>query len=131
MVVRVDVLVLAFLVSEAFQRDIGDHLVRVHVGRGAGAALDEVGDELVAQFAGDQPVARRRDRIGDLWIEHAEVAIGERGGLLGVPECLDEVGLRRHRDAGDVEVLLAAQRLHAVVRGVRQLFLAQEVLFDT
>ena len=57
-IVRVDVLVLAFLVAERFEREVGDHLVRVHVGRGARAALDEVGHELVAHLAGDQPIAR-------------------------------------------------------------------------
>ena len=93
-VVRVDVLVLALLVAERLQREVGDHLVGVHVGRRAGAALDEVGDELVAHLAGDQPVAGGGDRVGDLGVEHAEVAVRQRGGLLHVAEGLDEVRLQ-------------------------------------
>ncbi len=129
-IVRVDELVLAFLMAETLERQVGDHLVRVHVGRRSGAALDEIGDELVAHLAGDQPVARAGDGVGNLRVEHAEVAIRERRGLFHVAERLDEVGLQRHRDARDVEVLLPAQRLHAVIRVRRNLLLAEEVLFD-
>jgi hypothetical protein len=66
-----------------------------------------------------------------LRIEHAEIAVGQRRRLLDVAEGLDEIRLGRHRDAGDVEVLLAAQRLHAVVRVVRQFLLAQKILLDS
>ena len=72
----------------------------------------------------------RDDRVGDLRVEHAEVAVGQRRGLLDVAERLDEVRLRRHRDAGDVEVLLAAQRLHAIVGVVGDLALPEEILLD-
>ena len=129
-IVGVDVLVLALPVAQRLQREIGDHLVGVHVGRRSGAALDEIGDELLAHLAGDQPVAGAGDRIGDLRVEHAEIAVRQRGGLLHVAEGLDEIRLQRHRDAGDVEVLLAAQRLHAVVRVVGNFLAAEEVLFD-
>ena len=129
-VVRIDVLVFALLVAELLEREIRDHLVGVHVGRRAGAALDEVGDELVAHLAGDQPVAGAGDRVGDLRVEHAEIAIRERRRLLHVAEGLDEIRLRRHRNAGDVEVLLAAQRLDAVVGVVGNFLGAEEILLD-
>ena len=129
-IVRTDVLVLAFPVAERFEREVRDHLVRVHVGRSSGAALDEIGDELVTHFAGDQPVAGAGDGIRDLRVEDSKVAIRQRGGFLDVAEGLDEVRLQRHRDVGDVEVLLPAQRLHAVVRGVRNHSCAEEILFD-
>ena len=119
-VVRVDVLVVALRVPEQLERDVGDHLVGVHVGRGARAALDEVGHELVEQVARDQPVARRDDRVRDPRVDDAEIAVGHRRGLLHVAEGLHEAGLGRHRDARDVEVLLAAKRLHAVIRVVRE-----------
>jgi hypothetical protein len=129
-VVRVDHGVVAFSPAEAFEREVRDDLVGVHVGRGAGAALDEVGDELVAHLARDQLVARTDDRVGDRRVEDAELAVGERRRFLDVAERLDEVRLGRHRDAGDVEVLGAAQRLDAVVGALRQHLLAEEVLFD-
>ncbi len=130
MVVGIDELILALLVAERFQRKVRDHLVRVHVGRRAGAALDEVGDELVAHLAGDQAIAGAGNRVGNLRVEHAEVPVRQRCGFLHVAESLDEVRLQRHRNAGDVEVLLAAQRLDTVVRVVRNLLFAEEVLLD-
>jgi hypothetical protein len=77
MVIRVDVLVFAFPVAETFQRQVGNHLVGVHVGRGTRTPLDEIGDELVAHLAGDQPVAGPDNGIGHPCIEHAEIAIGQ------------------------------------------------------
>ena len=46
MVVRVQHVVAALLDAQMLERAVGDHLVGVHVGRGAGAALDHVDDEL-------------------------------------------------------------------------------------
>ena len=65
MVVGIDELVLALFVAQLLQRKIGDHLVGVHVGRSASAALDEVGDELVAHLTGDQAVTSGGNGIGD------------------------------------------------------------------
>ncbi len=129
-VVGIDVLVLALLVAETLEGEIGDHLVGVHVGRGAGATLDEVRHELVEQVARDQPVARADDRVGDPGIEHAQVPVGHGGGLLHVAEGLDEIRLPGHRHARDVEVLQAPEGLDAVVGVVGDLLLAQEVLLD-
>ena len=129
-VVGVDVLVLALLVPQTLEGEVGDHLVGVHVGRGAGATLDEVRDEMVVHVARDHPVAGADDRVGDLAIEHAEVPIRHGGGLLHVAEGLDEVRLPGHGHAGDVEILLAPEGLHAVVGVVGNLLLAQEVLLD-
>ena len=130
MVVRADILVFALLVAEHFQREIGDHLVSVHVGRGAGAPLNEVGHELLAHLAGDQLVAGGGDRIGDRRVQRAKVAVGQCGRLFHIAERPDEAGLQRHRDAGDVEVVPPAQRLHAVIGLCGDLPLAKEVLLD-
>ena len=51
-VVRMDVCVIAALVAGDFQRTVGDHLVHVHVRRGAGTALHHIDRELIGQFAG-------------------------------------------------------------------------------
>jgi hypothetical protein len=130
MIVRVDVLVLALLVPEPFERKVGDHLVRVHVGRRAGAALDEIGDELVAHLARDQPIAGGHDGLADPGVENAEIAVGHRRGFLHVPERLHELGFQRHRDAGDVEVFLPPQRLDTVVSVAVDFLRSQEVLLD-
>ena len=106
-VVRIDVLVLSLLVAEALEGEVRDHLVGVHVDRGAGTALDEVGYELVEHLARDQPVARAHDRVGNLGVEDSEVAVRHGGGLLHVAERLDEIRLPGHRHVGDEKVLLA------------------------
>ena len=64
-VVRVAVLVLALRVAQQLERAVGDHLVGVHVGRGAGAALDHVDDELLVQLAVDDLLARLARCRGD------------------------------------------------------------------
>ena len=49
-IVRVAVLVLALLVAHQLERAVGDHLVGVHVRRGARAALEHVEPELVVKL---------------------------------------------------------------------------------
>ena len=127
-IVRAHVLILALLVPHRFERDVRDDLVHVHVGRGARPALDHVRGKLVEKLPGDQPVARAHDRGRDLRVEHAEIAVRHRRRFLHIPESLDEVRLLRNRDAGDFEVLDAAQGLDAVVCVVRNLALTQEIL---
>ena len=77
-------------------------------------------------------------RVGDFYetfsedaVKASQIAVGHRGGFLDVAKCLDEVRFGRHRRAGDVKVVLAPLRLHAVVGVFRDLFLAQEVLLDS
>ena len=59
---RVDHVVAAPLVAEPLQRRVGDDLVGVHVGAGAGAALHDVDAELVVQLAAPHPLAGVLDR---------------------------------------------------------------------
>ena len=61
-------------VAEDLQRAVGDHLVGVHVGRCACAALDLVDDELVVQRTAADLDAGRDDRLGDLGVELPELA---------------------------------------------------------
>ena len=63
MIVGIDELALAFVVTENFEGRVGDHLVDVHIGRRARASLDKVGDELIEHFAGDRPVAGADNRV--------------------------------------------------------------------
>ena len=58
MVVRVDILVLALRAAEAISSArLAITSLAFILRRGAGAALDEVGHELVTHLAGDEPVA--------------------------------------------------------------------------
>ena len=129
--VRVQVLVFAALVTEQFEGAVGDHLVGVHVRRGAGAALDDVHDEFIVILAGDDLVARGGDRRRLLGIEQAQLLVGERGGLLDLGQGADQVRVNRDRDAGDVEILFRAQGMHAVVGGGRNVLVTEQVMFIT
>jgi len=130
MVVRIDVLVFALFVSQTLECKICDHLVGVHVDRGACAALYEVGHELVEHLARNQPVTRAHDCAGNLRIEYSEVTVRHSGCFLHVAECLDEIRLPGHRHVADVKVFLAPQGLDPVVRVLRNLFLSQKILLD-
>ena len=128
MVVGVAEAVLAAGPAEQLERAVGDHLVRVHVGRGAGAALDHVDDEVSVPVAVDDLLARPVDRGRRLGREEPELAVGARRGLLHHCQVADEGGVVRELNAGDREVLDAAQRLDAVERIRRHVALAEEVV---
>ena len=79
---RMQVLVLAARVAEQLERAVADHLVGVHVGRGASAALDHVDHELpvklaLAEFLAGEPDCRRA-----LVVEQAELGVGNGRRLL-------------------------------------------------
>ncbi len=63
-VVGMQIIVIAFFVSEVLQADVGDHLIGIHIGRGTGASLYKITDELVDIFALDQLVAGKHDGAG-------------------------------------------------------------------
>jgi hypothetical protein len=113
--VRVQELVLALGVAEDFQRPVGDHLVGVHVGRGAGAALDDVDDELLMPLAVDDFLAGGDDGVGALGVEQAELQVSLGGGLLDLGQGANQVRVDGNRNAGDVEVFQGAQRMDAVI----------------
>ena len=129
-VVRAAVLVFALLVAHQLERAVGDHLVRVHVGRGARAALEHVQAELVVQLPVDQLLARSFHPRQDLGVELAAVEVRARGRHLDHAEGPDEVGVEPKFDAGNVEVLEGAGRLHAVVGVAGNRLLAEEVVLD-
>jgi len=56
-------LVLSLSVPQDFQAPVGYHLVSVHVRRGPGATLDHVFHKLVVQFAADDLVTSRDNRV--------------------------------------------------------------------
>ena len=67
-----------------------DHLVGVHVGRGAGSSLVDVEGELVVPVASGHFARRRRDRVGQLDGHQPQLRVGFGGRLLEPPQRLDE-----------------------------------------
>ena len=76
MIVGVHAFVVAASRPEDLRGAIGQHLVGVHVVRGAGAGLVHVDDELIAKPAGQHLVGRGDDRARDVRIEAPERAVG-------------------------------------------------------
>jgi hypothetical protein len=114
---------------EDLERQVGDHLVGVHVGRGAGAALDDVDDELVVMGAVAQRGAGGDDGVAALAVEQPELAVGQRRRLLDAGKRADQLRVGRDRRAGDREVLHRAQGVHAPVGCGGHLAVAQQVVF--
>jgi len=127
-VVRVQRLVAPLGMPEVLERAVGDHLVRVHVGRGAGAALDHVDDELLVQGAADQVVAGEHDRVGAGPVDHAEFGVRERGRLLDERQRADQRRHRRDRLPADREVVDRTSAVHAPVGVGGNVHVAEEVV---
>jgi len=119
----------ADLAAHEFGGAVGDDLVRVHIRRGPGAGLEDIDRELVVVFASDDLVGGLDDRLGDVVVDQAEVAVGLCGGLLDDAEPADESATER--DPRDREVPDGALGLGTPV-GVRgYLHLAEAVLLDS
>ena len=116
---------------QGFERQVGDDLVGVHVGGRSRAPLDKISDELIGELARNNAVACRDDRVGDPGFKHTKIAVRHRRRLLDVTERTHEVRFPGHGHTGDVEVLLAAQRLDTVIGVFRYLTLAQEISFGS
>ena len=128
-IVRVHQPVLALRAAEDLRRAVGEHLVDVHVVRGAGASLVDVDDELIARARrrGSRPrPARWRRRCARS--SRAERDVGLRRGLLDEHRGGDEVGGRAQ--AADREVLDRTGRLDAVVRIGGNGVFAEGIAFD-
>ena len=117
-VVRGDLLV-TLCEAKVFASEVADNFVAVHVRGRAGTTLEPVSDELIVVLAGDELVAGPHERIGNISRDRAEFLVRERSGLLHISEGDGKERFLRHRHFRDVEILLAAHRLDAVVDVIR------------
>ncbi len=130
-VVRVQVLILALGMAHRFQAKVGDHLVGIHVGRGAGAALDHIHHELLVEFAANQTRAALADRHVLGFGQVAQLAVGVCRRLLDHRQGDDQLRVMRQRHAGEAKVVQCAQGLDAVVGVGRNGEGAKQVFFDS
>ena len=112
-----------------FQSPLGDHLVGVHVGRGARAGLKNIDYELLVEFAVYHLTRRLANRPRDRRVEQAELLVGRSGGVFDQPKSTNE--LRRETDTADRKVFNGALRLRAIVGVFRHLDFAHGIPFDT
>ena len=117
MIVGVDRALRANGAAEHFARAVGDHLVQIHVGLGAGAGLPHDQREMAIERAGDHLVGRRGDRLRQALVDQAEFEIGQCCSFLDHGHGPDQ-GLR-HGLVADFEVPPRALGLGAPVAVAR------------
>ena len=93
--------------------DPGDHLVGVHVGRGAAAGLEDVEDELVVVLTVGDGLRGLDDRLAELGGQQPQVHVDLRRRLLDQPHRAEERARKSER--ADLEVLDRAARLGPVI----------------
>ena len=107
-------LVLAALVAHDLEGAVGDYLVGVHVGGGAGAALDHIYGEVLVVHAFADFLAGLHDGVLLGVREEAELVVGDGCAFLGDGQAGDEQRVLVEVELADLEVLDATERLHAV-----------------
>ncbi len=109
---------------------VGDDLVGVHVGLGAGAGLEHHQREVVVEAPRDHVVGRAGDEFGLVRGQLTQLGVGLGRGLLQHAEGADHGTSPDEGVAADVEVVEAALRLRAPVAVVGDLDLAHGVGFN-
>lgn len=102
---------------------VGDHLVQIHVMAGAGTGLEGIDHELIAVLTGQHFVGSLDDRVGQLLVEQAEIAVDNGCGALNGGLRPYEGGIRFC--TADREIQHGALGLRAIQRIGRHLHLAQ------
>ncbi len=126
---RVHVVVRVHGPAEALRRQPSDDLVGVHVARGPRAGLEHVDRERVVVLAAGHVGGRVVDRVRQVGVEHAQLAVDPGGAALDAPERADHVppdALAGHR-----EVLHRPLRLRAPQRVGRDEHLAHRVVLSS
>src|SRR6185437_10066138 len=113
-VVRVDNVVRATRKTQRLQGEVGDHLVRVHVGRGPGAPLNHVDRKLVAVLPAPESLRGRNNGARNFRVQQAQLLIRQRRRLLDGGERRDQGRKLADVCTGNWEILQCAERLHAV-----------------
>ena len=103
----------AELAAEQFVGAIGDHLVEVHVGLGAGAGLPDHQRKMIVELAVDHLARGADDGAGAALVEQPELAIGFGRGKLDDAKRANDV--HRHPVLADAEILPRSLGLRAPI----------------
>ena len=115
--------------AEQFRGTIGEHLVQVHVGLGAGARLPDGQGKLFRVAACQHFIGGLHDGCRLVRIQQAQVAVDERAGALDRGECKDE--LLRHVFGGNMKMLERTLGLRAPETLSRDLDGAERVVLGS
>ncbi|MND86971.1 hypothetical protein D3C80_789560 [compost metagenome] len=128
MVVGVKTGIIAFFVAKQFERTVGNDLIGIHVGGGAGSALDFIHHELPVQRAGADFAAGFGNGFHSFGVQQAQFVICARRRLLHIGQSPDEIGVMADRHAGDLKVLHRACRVHAPIDISRNFLRPEQIL---
>ncbi len=131
MVVRVNRKVVTAAAPEALIRQICDHLVHIHVYRGAAAAVHQIDRELVVVVAARNFPCRIPDRRGDPVVEDSAGCVGLRCRRLDMAESRHQVRPLTHSLARHAEVSQSPHRVRAVEGAGGDRHVAEGVPFGT
>ena len=115
-IIRVDDVIGALLLTEVLQREVGNNLVGVHIQRGTSATLENVQRELIHAAALFQDlVAGPDDGFSLLLRQYVQAAVCHGGRLLDLDHSANEVrdGVDGH--VRNLEILHGAYGVHTVV----------------
>ena len=126
---RVDVVVGMHISAESLRGQGGDHLVGVHVARGAGAGLVDVDRELVVVLATRHFLGHVVNGGRDVAVDDAQLAVDAGCSALDGGQCPDQRWV--DRDSGEREVLNRTLGLCAPECPRRHADLAHRVVFDS
>ena len=127
-VVGMQVVVLSFDMSHNLEATVGNHLVHVHVGTGAGSSLNKIDRKLIMKITVHDFFAGLHNRVGLGLVEVAELVIRQGTGLFDHGKRANELGEVRNRNAGYIKVLDGTHRLNAVVAIVGDLLIAEQIM---
>ena len=99
---RIHVIIGVYGLAQLCGGEGSDHLVGVHIARGARPGLEDIKRKLTVVPVFRNLARGLRDRVGLLLTENSELGVGLGGGLLDQPQSSDQ--LRVDRDARDRKV---------------------------
>ena len=105
--------IVAAMPAEKLRRTVGNHLVGVHIRRGAGTALNRIHDKGFRKLPVQNLVAGRDDSLRLIGFKPSDFGIDNRRSFLDSHNISDEH--RMQSAPRDSEIAIAAQRLHAVI----------------
>ncbi len=119
-------LVASLLLSQYLHGTISDDFIGVHVGVGPRTSLDHVHDKLNVQGPHADFVTGLHYRILDFAGYQAQIEGRQTSEFLHHRQGVDEIGVKVHPDATNIEILQGPQRLHSIIRLGRYFFVTQK-----
>ena len=117
MIVRIQILIFAFLMSHQFEANVRQHFVGVHVNGCARAALVYVNRELIHAFAVVQDfITCRNNRVSNAFWNGLEFFVCQRSGFLHHHHTANKLRDITDFTVADVEVFNRSQSMNAIVR---------------